>query len=326
MKQKRILILLILTAFLFQNKPVYSSDFFTPADSLDNKRLVTALAIEGAGYSMIMYGLHNIWYKGYEKSDFHFFNDYGEWEHIDKAGHIYTAYLESDLFYKQWRWMGMDETTSILLSGVTSFALQSSIEVFDGFSSKWGASVPDLVSNAFGSLLFVSQQFVLKEQMIRLKFSSHYNYYSNSLIPSINLPDATTVETRANNLFGESFPERLIKDYNAQTFWLSMNLKPFIKSDYIPDWLNLAVGYGAENIYGGFENEWSVDDLKYKIRDGEFPRFRQFYLSPDIDFTKIKVENRFLKMVLHGVNFLKFPAPSLEFNKVDGVKFWFVYF
>src|SRR3712207_8632374 len=33
---------------------------------------------------------------------------------------------------------------------------------------------------------------------------------------------------RANDLYGSSFAERMIKDYNGQTYWLSANLKSFM--------------------------------------------------------------------------------------------------
>jgi len=39
------------------------------------------------------------------------------------------------------------------------------------------------------------------------------------------------------------------------------------------------------------------------------------YLAPDIDFTKIKTNSKFLRMVLFAANCLKVPAPALEFSE-----------
>ena len=39
-----------------------------------------------------------------------------------------------------------------------------------------------------------------------------------------------------------------------------------------PKWLNVAVGYGAENMFGGCENEWAVDDDMFMLSDDTYPR------------------------------------------------------
>jgi hypothetical protein len=47
----------------------------------------------------------------------------------------------------------------------------------------------------------------------------------------------------------------------------------------------------------------------------DISRNRQWYLSPDIDFTRIKTKHKFLKAAFSALNVLKFPAPALEFSK-----------
>ena len=44
-------------------------------------------------------------------------------------------------------------------------------------------------------------------------------------------------------------------------------------------------------------------------------RYRQWYLSPDIDFTKIKTNKKGLRVLFFALTAFKFPAPSLEFSK-----------
>jgi hypothetical protein len=46
------------------------------------------------------------------------------------------------------------------------------------------------------------------------------------------------------NVLGSSLGTNA-KDYNGQTYWLSVNLHSFIKA---PKWLNLAIGYGGRNV------------------------------------------------------------------------------
>ena len=105
----------------------------------------------------------------------------------------------------------------------------------------------------------------------------------------------------------------MLKDYNAQTYWLSANLRSFFPKTGLPKWLNIAVGYGAEGMFGGYENlaRDKNGNLIFDRRD--IQRYRQWYLAPDLDFTKIKTDSKFLKTVFFGLNMLKFPTPALAF-------------
>ena len=47
----------------------------------------------------------------------------------------------------------------------------------------------------------------------------------------------------------------------------------------------------------------------------DITRYRQVFLAPDIDLTKIKTKVKLLKTVLFTVNCLKLPTPSLEFSQ-----------
>jgi len=86
------------------------------------------------------------------------------------------------------------------------------------------------------------------------------------------------------------------------------------------------VGYGAQNIYGGFGNAWTNEGATYVLNDEDYPRYRQFYLSLDLDLTKIKTNNYFLKSLLSLANLVKIPAPTLEVNTIGQVKFHALHF
>ena len=62
------------------------------------------IAAWGASYI----ALNKAWYAGYPKSDFHFFNDNGEWNQMDKAGHTWTAYQVSRISAGLWKWSGLN--------------------------------------------------------------------------------------------------------------------------------------------------------------------------------------------------------------------------
>ena len=107
----------------------------------------------------------------------------------------------------------------------------------------------------------------------------------------------------------------MLKDYNTQTYWLSANIKSFFPEANLPDWLNISVGYGADGMFGGYENiaKRKADGaITFDRRD--IQRYRQWYLAPDIDLTRIKTNSRFLRSVFSAFNVLKFPAPALELS------------
>ena len=70
------------------------------------KRLLIASTTSGLVYSSSLIALHNIWYKDYPKSNFHFYNDGGNWLQMDKCGHAFSAYVLSQKTGEVFRWSG----------------------------------------------------------------------------------------------------------------------------------------------------------------------------------------------------------------------------
>jgi uncharacterized protein YfiM (DUF2279 family) len=285
-----------------QEKTVSSGDSTQPLNYTSRKWLVGGAS--AIGYTGTMYLLNNAWYKDYPRSSFHVYNDAGEWNQMDKIGHAWSTYTASRVVTEMWKWAGVGRKNSVLLGTGTSLLFMTSIEYLDGLSEEWGWSWPDMGMNLFGAGLFAAQELGWKEQKIQLKFSTHYIHYEE--------PD---LEQRANDLFGNSWPERMLKDYNAQTYWLSANIASITKSKKIPSWLNLAFGYGAGGMFGGYENVAYDKDGNVTFDRRDIERYRQFYLAPDIDFTRIKTRSKFLKTTFFLLNAFKFPAPAIEFSK-----------
>jgi len=131
---------------------------------------------------------------------------------------------------------------------------------------------------------------------------------------------------RAKDLYGTSFSEKILKNYNAQTYWLSVNLGSFMKNpdSKFPKWLNMAAGYGVDGLLGASSNTWEQNGETISMT--EIARVRQFYLSPDIDFTKIKTHSPLLKTCFAVLNIFKMPAPAFEINSKGDFKFYPIYF
>ena len=56
-------------------------------------------------------------------------------------------------------------------------------------------------------------------------------------------------------------------------------------------WLNVAIGYGASGMYGGFDNTWTDENGDF-IERQDVERYRRFFISPDIDFERIPVRKK----------------------------------
>ena len=313
---------LLLFPELIQAQPKLS--FLKPDTTLNKKRVALVSGSIVGLYGAALGVLNVYWYKGYPRSKFHFFNDGKEWLGVDKAGHIYNAYYQSRWAVGLFRWTGMKDRNAIWIGGFTGTFLQSSIEILDGYSAKWGFSGYDFLANMVGSGIVIGQELAWKEQRISIKISA----------TPINYPD--DLHNRAKALYGNTVAELFLKDYNAITTWASLNIKSFIRRESrFPGWLNVAVGYGANGMYGGFANQWckTPDHTEYKdcapdqqVDRSDIRRYSQLYLSFDVDFTKIQTKRRGLKLLLQLLNMVKVPSPTIEFNPVDKVKFHPIWF
>jgi hypothetical protein len=261
-----------------------------------------------------MVALYAAWYSKYDQTSFHSFNDWPEWQQVDKAGHLYSAYIESMGSMELWRWAGMERKKRIWIGGMSGAAYQTVIEILDGFSKGWGWSWGDFAANMLGSGALVSQELAWNEQRIRLKFSFHGTRHSDA-----------TLEKRSDQLFGKSMAERLLKDYNGQTYWASANLRSFFRQSKLPPWLNVSIGYGAEGMFGGRENTGTDDEGNIIFSRPDIPRYRQWYLAPDIDFSKIRTNSKAVRLIFTILNAFKFPAPALELSQ-GRIKAHFLYF
>ena len=279
----------------------------------DKNKIALALSIGGTAYTATSIALYESWYKNYEQSKFHFYNDWNEWNNMDKVGHLYSAYFQTAWAYHGWKWAGLKENQALFAGAATSFLAQTTIEVFDGFSKEWGFSVPDFASNLIGIGSFVTQQIAWKEQRIRFKSSfTPINYKKRY--------GSERYQQRANDLFGTNLSTKLFKDYNAQTIWMSLNLKSFFQKSNLPEWLNLAFGYGAENLFGGYSNN------SLNLEDRQVKRYGQFYISLDADLSKIDTSSPLLRTLLDVLNIIKLPFSTIEINTLGEVKFFVLKF
>ncbi|CAG4991665.1 hypothetical protein DYBT9275_00806 [Dyadobacter sp. CECT 9275] len=256
-------------------------------------------AAQSALYLGTIYGLSKSWYKN-PLTKFTVKDDTHEWLQMDKMGHIYTAYQIARHTAAIYRTTGISKRQMLVYGAVSGIIFQTPIEILDGFSPDYGFSPGDMIANISGSVLYLGQIALWDEIRIQPKFSAHY----------------TSLAGVRPGLLGSTHQERLLKDYNGQTYWFSGSPGSFYKNGKWPSWLCISIGYGIDNMVSAERSK--------SIEMGYIPE-RQFYLSLDIDLTKVKTKNKVVKVIAFIANSIKIPAPALRFGK-RGVDFKPIYF
>jgi uncharacterized protein YfiM (DUF2279 family) len=263
-------------------------------------KLLPIILTESALYAGSMAYLQFIWYKDHQRVPFHYYNDNAGYLQIDKFGHAFGSYLESYTGYHLLRGAGVKKKQALIYGATLGIVLQTPIEIFDGMYEGWGFSWGDMIANTTGSALVVGQELLFDEQIVKMKFSFWQSPYAK----------------QANGYLGENFLQSLFYDYNGHTYWLSMPMNKVMLKNKLPDWASIAIGYSANGMFGEFEN-------KTYYRGVDIPqtaRERQFILSLDIDWTKVKTDSKVLKKLLKGMFFVKLPFPAIEISSGGKIK------
>jgi hypothetical protein len=296
-KQKLVFCFLV----LFSLVEIKASISLEKKDSIrpNCKKIATTISLSTAavGSQALLYSL---WYAPYSSGKFHFFNDWNEWRKMDKLGHAYTAYHVSSATYDALSWSGYSQSKSLLIASSASWLYQGFIEVMDGFSDGWGFSVPDVIFNSIGTGLFVFEK-KFKKPVLLPKFSYSPSPYA-ILRPEV---------------LGSSSFSRILKDYNAQTYWLGIRANSFIPSLNIK-WLMLSVGYSVNGHLVG-------DKLSVNLNGNTYNSYTQILVSLDIDPSALPIRNKLLKKIVLPLKYIKIPFPTLGIEN-GNVKFYPIYF
>jgi hypothetical protein len=248
------------------------------------------------------YFLNDLWYAEYPKSSFHFFDDHKEWMQMDKLGHAFTVYQISNQLYPAYLRTGYNEKESARNAAFTAWTYMLGIETLDGFSKQWGFSATDLSANTAGALLYFMQQEKWGEQKINLKFS-----YSPTRFAMLN-PDQ----------LGRNFQQRLLKDYNGQTYWLSFNSTLlFNKNNTFRDAINFNIGFSTTEMIHAKTNNFLVNN---------FHPTREFLFSFDADLNRVKWKRKGMKKIARILSVVKIPLPTFEIRGDGKIKFHSFYF
>jgi uncharacterized protein YfiM (DUF2279 family) len=293
--------LFVLSFSLYAQSPL--DLFLKPSDSLNYGRRNAVVITEASLASFTLIGLNQLWYADFERSSLRTVNDSDEWLQMDKFGHLFSSYQLGRLGANVLNWSGVSKDHQLIYGATLGFGFLSAVEIFDGYSQEWGFSWSDIAANAAGTGLYIGQELLWKEQRFTLKYSFHQTQYANQQ------PDK----------LGDGFLEEVLKDYNGQTYWLSVNMNSFFKSSGFPKWFNVAFGYGAEGMLTG-SSEANYSEIHYQNRT------RQYYFSLDVDLSRIPTKSHTLRTLFDVLNVIKVPFPTISFDGENGLKLHYIYF
>ena len=277
-----------LWAVLFVSGPVAAQPMPSDSTVLHRGRLAAVSAAGVAVMAGSLIGLNEAWYAQYDRGRFHGFNDGSEWLQMDKAGHIFSSYWIGRWGQGLMRSAGVPQRQAAWVGTGTSLVFLTGVEVLDGFSTGWGFSGWDMVANATGAGLFLGQELAWGQQRIKVKYSAQPSPYA-ALRPDV---------------LGTSFAEQVLKDYNAQTIWLTLSYGALRERRSSWDWIGLALGHGGDGM------------LTAEPGPGD-GRYRQVLLSLDADLERIPVRGKGWRTVLFLLNCIKLPSPAIEWRS-DG--------
>ena len=226
------------------------------------------------------------------RTPFHFLEDLKYGLNVDKFGHIYAGSMLAFIGRRSLEWANVPEKPALFFGSGASLLFQTYVEIEDGYSA-WGFDRVDFASDVAGAAWPIAQYYIPPLQNIDLKLS----YHTSDLL---------------GNPGGIGFKGQkhlIIDDYEGQTLWVSVkvhNMLPEAVKPYWPDFLCLALGYGARDI---------ANPSPYRV----------YFLALDLDMAKIiPPKTSFLKTLGEALNLIHMPLPAIQ---VSPYAIWYgVYF
>jgi len=239
------------------------------------------------------------WYQGQKRDSIRWLQDWSgnTYLHVDKGGHFMSGLFLSSSMNDAFVWTGFAPRTAALLGALTSWGLLFEIEMRDAYFDQWGFSVPDFVANTAGVSVSLLHAWIPATRIVDFKFS----WFPSSLYRDY---DARLAADRPRTQYA-------IDDYEGMTFWMTIAVEPMLRGhakQMWPDWLGLAIGYGATGMHGA--------NVKSKGREREYlhlPDSRpEIILSLDADTRYLPGDGDIWSLFKEQLNWLHLPAPAIR--------------
>jgi hypothetical protein len=241
------------------------------------------------------------WYQGQKTDSIRWIYDWsGEtYVHLDKGGHFMSGLFMAQKLNDAYAWTGFSPHTSALLGTLTSWAALLEVEMRDAYFDQWGFSVPDFVANTLGASVPLIHTFFPRTRAISFKFS----YY----------PSRLYLDHRERAAIDQPHIDSLIDDYEGMTFWATFAINDFLPprvEEIWPDYLGLAIGYGATGLHGS--NVKSRGRFKYyPDRPDARP---EILIALDYDASYLPGNHPFWGYFKLQLNWLHLPTPAVRIH------------
>ena len=261
------------------------------SNNIDNKRiLIVAGSLTTATLGTYFY-IQNAW-RSADQVSFHFDDgaDMVYAKNVDKLGHLMGGIYAADVFASSMLWAGMNRERALWYGAAFGTSMQLAIEIKDAYAPYWGFSKQDLAFGAVGSLFPVVQYYNNNFKDLYFKFS----YYKRSNVYW------DLERQRGKEISKYAWQD----DYPNQTYWLAIDINKFVKSSFIPEWLNVAIGFG-------------LDDTQYLNENNTKTGGRnEWYIALDYDIPKMlkNWDSHTARRIKHWLNYIHLPAPTLRIS------------
>ena len=239
------------------------------------------------------------WYQGKKTNQIRWIYDWrgDTYVNLDKGGHFMGGAFMAQKLSEAYAWTGFTERIAALLGTTTSWAVLLEVEMRDAYFDQWGFSMPDFIANTLGASLPVLHAFFPRTRALHFKWSYHPSHlYLNNNDRSAN---------------DRPYVDHLIDDYEGMTFWVSLPLTALFdrkKDAHTPEWLRLAIGYGATGLHGSNAKSRGRFRLYPNLPDAK----PEVFLALDYDTNYLPGNNRLWRYFKSQLNWLHWPAPAVR--------------
>ncbi|MBM3276953.1 MAG: DUF2279 domain-containing protein [Candidatus Handelsmanbacteria bacterium] len=258
--------------------------------------------VGGAGLGIHYLGFKyfdRAWYQGQKLDHIRWIRDWSgdTYLNVDKGGHFMSGMFMAQTLTNAYAWGGLAGRLGALAGTLSSWALLLEIEMRDAYFDQWGFSIPDFTANTIGATVPLVRALWPASQAVRFQFG----YW----------PSRLYLDRRQRQTEGRPFTEHLIDDYEGMTVWMAVSVDRFLRGraeEVWPDFLGLALGYGAAGLHGS--NVKSKGRFKHykKLPDGR----PELLVALDLDPRFLPGDQRAWRYFKEQLRWLHLPAPALR--------------
>lgn len=245
------------------------------------------------------------WYEGQKTDHIRWINDWsGEtYLNLDKGAHFMAGMTMAQTVAEALTWSGFRTGTAALVGTAASWTFLFEIEMRDAYFDQWGFSIPDFTANTLGACVPLIHTFFPRTRAVRFKFGYH--------------PSSLYLDRQTRALADRPHTEHLIDDYEGMTFWLAVSpedLLPATAASRWPDYLGLALGYGAHGLHGSNVKSKGLNKRYPDLPDAQ----GEWFLALDWDPRRLRTQSRLAGWLKTRLDWIHLPAPAVRLRPTWG--------